>query len=175
MARICATLVVVGAVVAAGCGGAAGADSPAPAATTLAAATTTLAAAPKPCTSTEVRSLVDGFVEAFNEGDLVRLDGLFAPGRTFKWYSTNGPGARLNDAAYDRETLIHYFERRHEGGEQLELRSFKFNGNSAGYGHFEYGLVRSADDLAPTNYDGKGAAICTPKADVIAVWSMGRQ
>jgi hypothetical protein len=173
MGRICATSVVVGAVVAAGCGGAADADSPALAARTLAAATT-LAAAPKPCTSTEVRSLVDGFVEAFNEGDLVRLDDLFAPRRAFKWYSTNGPGARLNAAAYDRETLVRYFERRHESGEQLEPRSFKFNGNSAGYGHFEYGLVRSADDLAPTNYYGKGAAVCTASADVIAVWSMGR-
>lgn len=166
MGRICATFVVVGAVVAAGCGGAADANSPASAATTL-------AAAPKPCTSA-VRSLVVGFVEAFNEGDLVRLDDLFAPRRAFKWYSTNGPGARLNDAAYDRETLVHYLGRRHEGGEQLELRSFKFNGNTAGYGHFEYGVVRSADDLAPTNYDGKGAAICTATANAIAVWSMGR-
>jgi outer membrane murein-binding lipoprotein Lpp len=58
MGRICATFVVVGAVVAAGCGGAADANSPASAATTL-------AAAPKPCTSAG-RSLVVGFVEAFN-------------------------------------------------------------------------------------------------------------
>jgi hypothetical protein len=166
MKRIYATAVAVGALAAAGCGG--GADSPAPAlATSL--------AAPKPCTSTKVKSLVVSFVEVFNQGDLARLDRLFAPRGAFKWYSTNGPGARLNDAAYDRETLVHYFARRHEDGEQLELRSFKFNGNRDDYGHFEYGLVRSADDLAPTNYYGKGAAVCTATADVIAVWSMGRE
>lgn len=168
MGRICATAVVVGALAAAGCGGGAEAESPAPAATTS-------PAAPKPCTSTDVKSLVVGFFAAFSRGDLARLDRLFAPRSAFKWYSTNGPGGRLNDAAYDREPLVRYFERRHEVGEQLELRSFKFNGNGDGYGHFEYGLVRSADDLAPTNYYGKGAAVCTATADVIAVWSMGRE
>jgi hypothetical protein len=114
------------------------------------------------------------FLTAFNRGNVQRLDHLFAAQSEFRWYSTQGPGARLQSAAYDRGTLTSYFARRHQRGERLELRSFEFNGHSAGYGHFEYGLVRSAGDLPPTDYYGKGAAICRQTKSVIAVWSMGR-
>jgi hypothetical protein len=152
-----------------GCGGNPEANPPAQAATTTSATITAI-----PCVSEEVRSLVVGFFEAFNRGEAARLDRLFAAS-DFEWYSTDAPGARLNSAAYDRKALVNYFGERHARGERLELRAFKFNGYSDGYGHFEYGLVRSADDLAPTNYYGKGAAICTDGADVIAVWSMGRE
>lgn len=153
-----------------GCGGNAEANPPAHAATTTSATVTAT-----PCVSEEVRRLIVGFFEAFNRGEAARLDRLFAPGSSFEWYSTDAPGARLNSAAFDRKTLVHYFAARHARGERLELRTFKFNGYSDGYGHFEYGLVRSADDLAPANYYGKGAAICSDGADVIAAWSMGRE
>jgi hypothetical protein len=47
--------------------------------------------------------------------------------------------------------------------------------SSGASSNFEYGLTRSADDLAPTRYYGKGAAFCYRKrSDVIFVWSMGR-
>jgi hypothetical protein len=127
------------------------------------------------CTAGAVRRLVDAFVRAFNRGHERRLDLLFAAEPEFEWYSTDAPGARIQGAASNRETLVSYFAGRHRRGERLTLSSFRFNGYSSGYGHFEYGLVRSADDLAPANYYGKGAAICTVYEDVIAVWSMGRQ
>jgi hypothetical protein len=129
----------------------------------------------KPCTAAGVRSVVGRFLAAFNRGDLEGLDRIFAADTAFKWYSTNGPGARLNDEAYDRATLTNYFARRHERGAQLDLRFLKFNGNSDGYGHFEYGLLRNADDLKPSGYHGKGAAICSERGVLIAAWSMGRE
>jgi hypothetical protein len=135
-------------------------------------------AEPKPCTAVEVRELVVGFVQAFNRGDDDALNGLFAPEPSFRWYSTDAPGERLRSEAYNRASLIPYFARRHAAGERLRLTSFKFNGNSPGiaarYGNFEYGLVRSADDLPPTNYYGKGASSCYgDRPDLIFVWSMG--
>jgi hypothetical protein len=68
---------------------------------------------------------------------------------------------------------MRYFADRHAHHEWLLLRSFQFNGNSNAYGHFEYRLWRSADELAaPVAVLGKGAATCGP-ARRIAVWSMG--
>jgi hypothetical protein len=69
-----------------------------------------------------------------------------------------------------------YFAARHARDERLVLRSVRFNGNTPGpYGNFEYRLTRSADDLQPTPYHGKGAALCyRERPDVIFVWSMGR-
>jgi hypothetical protein len=127
------------------------------------------------CTARDMRWIVVRFLRAFNRGERKELDLLFAAEPEFEWYSTDAPGARTQGAASNRETLLPYFARRHRRGERLTLRSFRFNGASNGYGHFEYGLVRSAEDLAPTDYYGKGAAICTVYEDFIAVWSMGRE
>jgi hypothetical protein len=126
------------------------------------------------CNKRELRSLVASFTDAFNAGELERLDRLFAREPGFEWYSTDAPGARFDTDARERATLVSYFARRVAKREQLSLRSFRFVGNSNGYGHFHYALVRRADDLAPTGYVGKGAAICTAEGDVIAVWSMGQ-
>lgn len=126
------------------------------------------------CTARRVRRLVNAFVDAFNRGNARGLDLAFAVEPEFRWYSTDGPGARLEAEARDRDTLLNYFARRHRRGERLHLTSFRFHGYSAGYGHFEYVLVRRAHNLPPTDYLGKGAAICTAYEDFIAVWSMGR-
>jgi hypothetical protein len=132
---------------------------------------------PMPCAAGEVETLVVRFVAAFNSGDLSRLDALFAQEPEFEWYSTDAPGARSTSLAYDRPSLVPYFAGRHALGERLTLRSFRFNGNSTTpYGNFEYSLTRSAEDLEPTLYDGKGAAFCyRNRSDVIFVWSMGRR
>ena len=82
-----------------------------------------------------------------------------------EWYSTDAPGERFNEDAYDRSTLVRYFAARHARGERLVLRWFRFNGNTNGsgdpYGNFQYTLVRSADDLEPTRYHGKGQRAAT--------------
>jgi hypothetical protein len=133
------------------------------------------ATAPPPqwaCTERGTRTIVFAFVRALKRGDFARLDMLFAPKYAFKWYSTTGPGARLAGREGNRATLIPYFRIRHQKHERLTIRSFKFNGNGGGYGHFEFFLTRKADDLAPTRYAGKGAIDCLGKPRAIAVWSM---
>jgi hypothetical protein len=134
---------------------------------------------PTACTAGEVETLVGRFVDAFNAGDTAALDQLFAREPEFEWYSTGGPGERLDPIARDRPSLMPYFAVRHAGGERLALRSFTFNGNttfrSRRHGNFVYTLVRSADDLQPTDYRGKGAALCyRNREDELFVWSMGR-
>jgi hypothetical protein len=124
------------------------------------------------CTGTQVRSLVTQHVAAFNAGNRAKLDRLWERDR-FQWYSTQAPGERFNEEAKRRLTLMRYFADRHAHHERLLLRSFQFNGNSNAYGHFEYRLWRSADELAaPVAVLGKGAATCGPTRR-IAVWSMG--
>jgi hypothetical protein len=126
------------------------------------------------CTGKQVRSLVTQHIAAFNAGNLSKLDRLWERDR-FQWYSTQAPGERFNDEARRRSTLLRYFADRHAHHERLRLRSFRFNGNSNGYGHFEYRLWRSADELtAHVAVLGKGAATCgPPSTGRIAVWSMG--
>jgi hypothetical protein len=131
---------------------------------------------PSLCTAGDVEALARRFAEAFNRGDLGELDAIFAREPEFEWYSTGGPGERLLPIAADRDSLVPYFRERHARGEQLTLRSLRFNGNTTGsrtYGNFEYTLMRQAHDLAPTAYRGKGAALCfRGRSDAIIVWSM---
>jgi hypothetical protein len=133
---------------------------------------------PTTCAAGEVETLVGRFLEAFNAGDMAALDRLFAREPEFEWYSTGGPGERLDPIARDRASLMPYFAARHARGERLALRSFTFNGNatfrSRTHGNFVYALVRSADDLQSSDYRGKGAALCyRNRADELFVWSMG--
>jgi hypothetical protein len=124
------------------------------------------------CTAAQVRGLVTQHISAFNAGDRAKLDRLWERDR-FQWYSTLAPGERSNDEAKRRSTLMRYFAGRHARHERLRLRSFRFNSNSNAYGHFEYRLWRSADELAaPQAVVGKGAATCGSTGR-IAVWSMG--
>ena len=125
------------------------------------------------CASGESRALVVRFVAAFNARNLPALDRIFAPAKSFNWYSTGAPGTRLGPAAYDRSTLMAYFKARHRQGEKLRLVRFRGNGNSNGYAHFQFFIERRARTLAPTTYEGKGAAICAASGDTISVWSVG--
>lgn len=127
------------------------------------------------CTGAEVHRLVHRFVQAFNAGDQPTLQRLWArSGRGFAWYSTDGPGRRINAVAEDRASLGGYFAERHARKETLRLTSFRFNSNQGAYGNFQYTLVRRAADLPPTGYAGKGAALCTSVPRTIGVWSMAK-
>jgi hypothetical protein len=131
---------------------------------------------PVACANEEVQGLVERFVRAFANGNLQALDEIFADEPDFEWYSTAAPGERLLPLAGDRASLVPYFRQRHEVGERLTINSFRFTGNtvrSRPYGNFEYSLTRSANDLAPTAYAGKGAAICyRDRSDLLIVWLM---
>ena len=127
------------------------------------------------CAAGESRAVVLRFIAAFNARNIPALDRVFAPDKSFNWFSTGAPGVRLRAAAYDRSTLMAYFRSRHRQGEKLRLVRFQANGNSNGYAHFQFLLERRARTLRPTIYEGKGAAICAPSGDTISVWSMGRR
>lgn len=117
--------------------------------------------------------MVAEFVRAFNAGDEQTLQRLFAQaGQGFDWYSTDSPGPRFNQVADNRDSLMPYFVHRHAARESLSLTSFKFNGNNASYGDFEFTLTRRANDLPATPYGGKGSVVCTAYPRTIGVWSM---
>jgi hypothetical protein len=125
------------------------------------------------CAPGESRLVVERFVAAFNARNLPALDRVFAPADTFNWFSSGAPGVRRGAAAHDRSTLIAYFKARQRQGEKLRLVRFQGNGNSNGYANFQFRLERRARNLAPTVYQGKGAAICATIGDTISVWSLG--
>ena len=128
------------------------------------------------CTDRGAGQFVRSFVDAFNRGDTQKLDQQVAT-QQFAWYSTDSPGKRINDEAYNRNTLMAYFATRHLQHEHLALESFRFNGTSpTGLGNFEFELTRSADDgLSSAPYGGKGAIDCGGVPNTLVVWSMARE
>jgi hypothetical protein len=130
-----------------------------------------------PCDERGSRELVVAFINAFNRGDVRRLDTIFARGMWWRWYSvSSAPGRRIQTAAYNRKTLITYFRARHKRHERLALRSLQFTGHTAGFGNFDYELLRRADDMkgtVPRVYVGTGAVSCW--SGKLAVWSMGEE
>jgi hypothetical protein len=129
------------------------------------------------CDERGSRELVTRFVAAFNRGDVKSLDRLFARGEWWRWYAVGStPGKRIQKAAYNRTTLVKYFRARVHHRERLVLQSFQYNGRADGYAHFQYQLLRRADDMrkpVPRIYVGKGALSCW--AGRLAVWSMGEE
>jgi hypothetical protein len=129
-----------------------------------------------PCTANETRTALVSFVRAFNAGDYPRLNTLFAGPSWFRWYSSGTPGARFDPQAQRRGTLIGYFTKRHARRDQMKLSSFRFTGNSNGFGNFTWKLRRSAADFRAGAWfatEAKGAALCQgPEAQFI-VMSIG--
>jgi transposase len=83
-------------------------------------------------------------------------------------------GPRFDPVAEDRDGLGRYFAQRDADGKTLRLPSFRFNGNTANYGDFQYTLIRGAEDLAPTACIGKGAAVCDRTLRTLGVWSVAK-
>src|SRR5258708_37762538 len=99
------------------------------------------------CTDGTSRQLVESFISSFNKGDTAELNRLFSSD-VFEWYSTDAPGARVGNEAYDRAGLTAYFAERHREHEQLKLESFQFNGEPPGglgaRGSFDIESTRTA-------------------------------
>jgi hypothetical protein len=128
------------------------------------------------CTVMQTRSSLVSFIAAFNAGAYRRLDGMFAGPSWFRWYSSSAPGMRFDPQAQMRNTLVAYFRARHAQRERLRLVSFKFNGNSLGYGNFIWKMKRSAGDFragAWFTVEAKGAALCEGASTRFIVMSVG--
>jgi hypothetical protein len=122
---------------------------------------------------TTAHRLVVRYVEAYNKGDMRRLDRLFAPEPAFQWYSAPAPD-RFSPTAEDRTTLIPYFAARHAAGDRLRLKRFKYNGRRAtdDTGHFEMTLRRRTAAGARWRAGlAKGAVACARRQ--IIVTSLG--
>ena len=129
----------------------------------LVLAATAHAAPAATCDAAGTQRTFRAFVAAFNDGDLARLDSLFAQPPAFRWYSSSAPGQRTGAASSTRSTLRPYFRERHRVRDVLAVRSFHWNGTARGLAHFSFGLRRSAlDHLRGTPFDlvGKGALEC---------------
>jgi hypothetical protein len=129
------------------------------------------------CDVATTRAILAAFVGAYNRGDLRSLDRLFSRTR-FRWYSANAPGARLRAAAFNRETLVAYFRRRHSRGDRLRLVDSRFNGYSRGseLAHFDLRARRRADDFRGGRWfdlTAKGALDCAKPPVAFAVLSLG--
>jgi hypothetical protein len=137
------------------------------------AAATVLASS---CTAGDTRTTFERFVAAYNAGDTVTLDSLFAQEPDFQWYSSNPPGLRFGAAAFRRSTLMSYFRSRHARGDRLRVISFRFNSVSGGFGHFAYVLERRARDFRggrKFRLPGKGAMSCSLDPKAFVVLSLG--
>jgi hypothetical protein len=141
----------------------------------LAPAATAGDAAERTC-ARATASLVPRWVEAYNNGDLHRLDRIFAPAGVFVWYSSPAPGRRLNAASHDRSTLLAYFRDRHRAGDRLRIIRWKFNSRRArdDEGGFELTLRRRARDYRggrSFTLQGKGSIACARRQ--ISMVSLG--
>jgi hypothetical protein len=122
---------------------------------------------------------VVAFTRAFNAGDIRKLDALFARkgthgGPGFQWYSTGPPGARFGSAAENRSTLTSYFAARHRARERLKLLQLSGgNADDNAYADFAFQILRQANGLRSTAFEGKGASICSRYGARIAVWAIG--
>ena len=125
------------------------------------------------CTETSTRQVVDSFIDAFNTGDISRLEQLFPD---FVSYATDAPGGLSSPQPRRRTDLIAYLAQRHQVHERLNLESFGFRQESTGAGGFEFEVLRSADDgLASTPYGGKGSVWCRTTPHMLMVWVMARE
>jgi hypothetical protein len=152
----------------------------APAVTTvmlLASCATSPGTAPSPsvadrqaCTESSTRQVVDSFIDAFNKGDIARLDRLLPD---FLFYATDAPGEFSSSEPRSRSDLIAYITQRHQVHERLNLESFTSSSRS---GDFEFEVLRSADDgLTPTPYGGKGQVFCRTNPHTLYLWAMARE
>ena len=138
------------------------------------------------CDRQSVASLVRSFVRAYNKGNTNQLESMWATEPDFEWYSVS-PNERERNDAYDRETLIPYFEKRHKLGDQLRLKTMRIRpADDRGIFGINYRLRRQSDQQAGGGrYHGKASVkqvMALPSVNnlslsrcVLFVWSMGKQ
>jgi hypothetical protein len=119
------------------------------------------------------------FLSAFNAGDYMKLDSLFAFPPAFKWFSSGPPGRRIGAASMRRRSLIAYFRRRHANHDHMSLSALQVSEGAPHSTGLSFELRRSAADFRrgrPFWVSGKAALICHgdhAKFIVISIGSAG--
>lgn len=138
------------------------------------------------CDRGSVADLVSAFIRAYNKGDIEKLDWMWAGEPDFEWYSVS-PGERERADAYDRETLIPYFEERHRLADRLRLKALRVGPeDDRGFFGISYRLHRESHQRDGSgHFHGKASAkevMSLPSIDnpslsrcVLFVWSMGKR
>lgn len=130
-----------------------------------------------PCRATEARAIVQGFVEAFNRGDVDYLDRTWAQEPDFFWLFDGADAVQRSEVSEERAALPHYFRRRALLGDQLHLRDVRVGwqrGWHAAWG-VAFELHRTSDQPGVTGrYHGKGAVTCGDEGQLLHAWTMGR-
>jgi len=117
------------------------------------------------CTTAQVAAVVRAFVRAFNAGNAVAVDRLFAAKPTFKWFAMGGPQGRAGKAAENRTTIRSYVRKRHRHRDRLTLVTIE--------GNAHFFMRRRATDYRPRNaIEGKGAATCRHGTTRLIVWAL---
>lgn len=126
------------------------------------------------CTADATKVLVRAFVRGYDNGELRRINRMWAKEPRFQWFSAGPPGARLGERAYDRTTLTSYFRSRAQAQERIRLTKLNAAYDPArGIVNFNGKLVRSAKGTRPQGpKDFKGAADCLSGRPILIVWSM---
>lgn len=123
------------------------------------------------CTHRAVVQSVERFADDFGHRRLRATDAAWGSRREFAWYSTTGPGERVDPEARRRSSLRAYFRERMREREHLritELRSFYDARRDIR--HLNGRLIRRARDLPATGFRFKGALSC--RTGRLIVWSM---
>lgn len=125
------------------------------------------------CRIQATSSTVRRFIDAFNAGDVARLDRLIASRGRFGGYTVYGrPGKRTGKTARARSTLLRYLISRHRHTERLVLTRLVPSTRSQDARMYWLELVRTADDIDPSVlYVGHASVTCS-RPHRLANWTI---
>ncbi len=114
------------------------------------------------CDRRLVRALVRDFIDAYNEGDIDRLDKMFPPQEEFGLYRA-WPEREWPESD-DRATLMNYFQKRHEYEDRLKIERLNLSSRPSPDGScgMSYVFGRVSDDPLPWGdgrFSGQGGVL----------------
>ncbi len=127
------------------------------------------------CTRKAATGVIHQFERAYNGGNIKRLNSLWAPEPSFRWYQV-GPTLERIDRE-DRTSLIAYFRQRHENEDRLHFIRLRVRKTPSWHGGFDFSFFLYRESADPVliregAFDGKGAVSSRCQ---LFVWSMSRR
>ena len=129
------------------------------------------------CDATTARSAFAAYLRAFDTGDFVKLDRLFAPEPLFQWYAVAPPHGRVAPEAMRRASLLSFFRARHRQRELQTLVTFTFASTQTrlegSVANFNGVISRRARDLPAERRGFKATIQCRDGTARFIVVSIG--